>query len=687
MFIKNLLISFLAVFISSCGGGGGSGGPPLPSVSLSSNFSEVEVGSPVIITWSSTNASTCLASGAWTGSKNISGSEEITITNVGNNNFSLSCSGQSSTAGSNSLNITAYRFFSGKVVDGYIRGSEIFIDKNNNYILESSERSTTSNNNGSFELRFETGNLLSLGGFDLDSGNLMDGLMLSLPIDSYSESKILSPITSMILGMSDSSNLLPALGIDPSIDIEIIDPVAFKDNGDIYEFLYEKGNQLTVLAFSIQNIANNLNETTETSQDYFKSIAQELEAEFLATNKRVNIESPNFISNVLDNIESSKSLTLLDDNRGNIEAALVSLMPVIEVKSTENLTQSTLSFSTGTFQNDIINMANGTADSSRVDQYKNNILNLIAADQGVEPEQLMPGITAFDDVLSLDEDSSASINVLLNDSYLFGEDEPIITIGDATNGILLVNGNVITYTPSENFNGSDQAIYSITQNNQSSTAQITFNVNPVNDAPIISSNPQREIVEGVTNLSIVAFDYDNDDLTFSIAGDDVESFTITNTGVLSFIDKTIFTSPNDSDQDNIYKITVAVSDGVETTASEVAITILKFNTAPAFLSLPSTIVVPENTLFVYQIKSFDLEENTINYEISGANADAFNLSSSGLLSFRTAQDFENLSNNKFEFTITLSDSLLSSSRNIIVVVKNINENKYGESKLGVSKLE
>ena len=61
-----------------------------------------------------------------------------------------------------------------------------------------------------------------------------------------------------------SSDLLwinSALGIDASIDVFTFDPVAEKGDGGISDYLYEKGNQLTVLAYALQNITNNLNMT------------------------------------------------------------------------------------------------------------------------------------------------------------------------------------------------------------------------------------------------------------------------------------------------------------------------------------------------------------------------------------------------------------------------------------------
>ena len=56
---------------------------------------------------------------------------------------------------------------------------------------------------------------------------------------------------------------------------------------------------LTVLAFALQNITNNLNTTTETTQDYFKAITEEIEKEYTETETKVDIETEAFVTKAL----------------------------------------------------------------------------------------------------------------------------------------------------------------------------------------------------------------------------------------------------------------------------------------------------------------------------------------------------------------------------------------------------
>ena len=97
----------LLIFLTSCGGGGGGGSadpnPIVPNVSLSlsSNLSEIYIHNEIVLTWSSSNADSCTASGDWSGTKPNNGSEEIVIREAKESSFILTCSSSSSSANEN----------------------------------------------------------------------------------------------------------------------------------------------------------------------------------------------------------------------------------------------------------------------------------------------------------------------------------------------------------------------------------------------------------------------------------------------------------------------------------------------------------------------------------------------------------------------------------------------------------
>ncbi|MHB1621580.1 MAG: DUF3443 family protein [Sulfuricella sp.] len=80
---------------------------PIPSVSLSLAPASVPVGQPSTLTWSTTNATSCAASGAWVGSQVTSGSVAVTQRTAGTYTYSLTCTGAGNSAsGSVTLGVT-----------------------------------------------------------------------------------------------------------------------------------------------------------------------------------------------------------------------------------------------------------------------------------------------------------------------------------------------------------------------------------------------------------------------------------------------------------------------------------------------------------------------------------------------------------------------------------------------------
>lgn len=70
---------------------------PAPTVALSASPTSVTAGQASTLTWTSTNATSCAASGAWSGSEPLSGSASTGAVNQ-NSTYSLTCTGSGGTA-------------------------------------------------------------------------------------------------------------------------------------------------------------------------------------------------------------------------------------------------------------------------------------------------------------------------------------------------------------------------------------------------------------------------------------------------------------------------------------------------------------------------------------------------------------------------------------------------------------
>ena len=118
--MKKLIILSLSLIITSCGGGGGGGGEsstpapaptPSPTTSISADPTTVYIGNSTTLTWSSTNSTSCTASGDWAGSKSSSGNEDVQITKEGSSTFTITCT-NSSGSSSSSAEVTGENLYS-----------------------------------------------------------------------------------------------------------------------------------------------------------------------------------------------------------------------------------------------------------------------------------------------------------------------------------------------------------------------------------------------------------------------------------------------------------------------------------------------------------------------------------------------------------------------------------------------
>ena len=84
------------VVLAACGGGYGGGGGAMaaaPTVNLAVQPSAITVGQSATITWSTGSATSCNASGAWSGAESTGGNVQVTPTAAGSDTYTLTCTG------------------------------------------------------------------------------------------------------------------------------------------------------------------------------------------------------------------------------------------------------------------------------------------------------------------------------------------------------------------------------------------------------------------------------------------------------------------------------------------------------------------------------------------------------------------------------------------------------------------
>jgi uncharacterized delta-60 repeat protein len=165
-----------------------------------------------------------------------------------------------------------------------------------------------------------------------------------------------------------------------------------------------------------------------------------------------------------------------------------------------------------------------------------------------------------------------------------------------------------------------------------------------NQAPVINGGAALSIrtPENTTLVSgVTAIDFDGQSITYSISGVDAGLFSITPTGVLSFI------TPPDFEAipaGTIYHVTAQASDGSLTAIQDISVTVTPLNEfRPVMTSSGGTdISLPETTMDVTTITTTDtdLSNPTIKYLLGGLDQQLFKLdSATGKLSFITAPSY------------------------------------------------
>ena len=185
-------------------------------------------------------------------------------------------------------------------------------------------------------------------------------------------------------------------------------------------------------------------------------------------------------------------------------------------------------------------------------------------------------------------------------------------------------------------------------------------------------------------------------ITWTLDGDDRGDFTITRDssgrGVLAFTSPPDFENPDDSDRDNVYEITVVVTDDQGLTDSfDVTIIVTNHheNLEPAITTSPSSgltyqqLNYQENrTATVYTYRATNYGSGSISWSVTGTDAGDFTITSDssnrGVLTFGSTPDFESpddLNNdNDYEFTVVVANAGGYSDRlDVVVTVTDVNE--------------
>jgi len=219
------------------------------------------------------------------------------------------------------------------------------------------------------------------------------------------------------------------------------------------------------------------------------------------------------------------------------------------------------------------------------------------------------------------------------------------------NGIASIDGDRVTYTPNSDFFGTDTFFYRAYDDVGYSTAKITVDILPVNDAPEFKMEVSASLIESASIGDLIfelsAEDVDSEELSFSLEENDLDIFGLSGSSL-------ILNQPLDYELAKEHVVKLVVSDGELTGELSFILNVLDVpnQTTEKDITVRVSDVVAETPTtsnqfyqrYLDEIVSNEFQEGqVVYYEISGGDDSEFFTidKNNGALSFAIIPDFEN----------------------------------------------
>jgi uncharacterized delta-60 repeat protein/CSLREA domain-containing protein len=273
---------------------------------------------------------------------------------------------------------------------------------------------------------------------------------------------------------------------------------------------------------------------------------------------------------------------------------------------------------------------------------------------------------AADEAVSTDEDTAVVISVLANDFDVDGDILTVESVTQGSNGTVADNGDgTVTYTPAQDWNGTDSFTYTVTDGALTDTATVTVVVGGVNDAPVAVDDVDTVTEDGSVIVDVVANDTDVD-------GDALAVVSVTqgaNGSVTDNGDGTVTYTP-DPDWNGVDSFTYTVSDGVLTDTATVTITVTAVNDAP--VAVDDADSIPEDGSSTVDVLANDLDvDGDVVFVVSvvqPANGMVVD-NGDGTLTYTPDPDWHGVDS----FSYLISDGALTATATVTITVTAVND--------------
>ncbi|WP_348236317.1 tandem-95 repeat protein [Vibrio parahaemolyticus] len=219
---------------------------------------------------------------------------------------------------------------------------------------------------------------------------------------------------------------------------------------------------------------------------------------------------------------------------------------------------------------------------------------------------------AENDVITTEEDTAVTIDVLVNDSDVEGDALSIqsASVPSEQGSVDIVDGKLV-FTPAENFNGEATITYIVTDGDLTDEANVTVTVTPVNDSPVAVDDTTSIQEDTAVTIDVLTNDTDVDGDKLSIESASVPK----EQGTVEVVDgKLVFTPAENFNGDA--EITYTVTDGELTDEAKVTVTVNPVNDVPtikvdAVESITENAVSTDTVVATLTVRDTDTPEDQL----------------------------------------------------------------------------
>lgn len=253
--------------------------------------------------------------------------------------------------------------------------------------------------------------------------------------------------------------------------------------------------------------------------------------------------------------------------------------------------------------------------------------------------------SAANDTVTLDEDTSITVNVTANDTNVTPS-TAVITSGPANGSASISNGS-IAYTPDADFNGTDSISYQVGSNNNSgnNAASLLLTIINVNDPPNATDDSVATSINVSFEFNVLTNDTDVDNDTSTLRIDIVDSTT---NGSIAVLQGGIIAYAPILDFNGQDGFTYQITDPAGGISNIATVTITVSSPADTFIltndiAIPSTGYTPENNIDAGQLIQvsepieFNIGASTVSFITSLIGPSVINFSSLYIVDVRNPQ--------------------------------------------------